>query len=464
AAVLFAGCGFGVSLLLQSEGMWGEFAALQLRWRWQPTHEERMLAQRANRPGREGLLVAKDEVDAWLAAPEWPSFRGADRSGRQQGPQISTQWRNSPPQEIWKISVGPGWSSFAVAGNLLFTQEQRGPLEETVCYDADSGREIWSQAVEKRFYESMGGPGPRATPTISDGKLFSMGASGDLIRLDPKSGDVAWQVDLQEVSNRKPPTWGFSSSPLVVDGNVVVHAGGDEDRGVLAFDVETGDLRWSAAAGDHSYSSPQLSTIAGVDMVLMLTNQGLHAFDPSTGEVRFTYDWPYQGYRVLQPQAVDGDSLLLATGMGVGTRRIRVVGEDGSFSTEDIWESRQLKPDFNDFVIHGDHTYGFDGGVFTCIDLKNGMRAWKGGRYGKGQVLLLEDSALLFVAGEQGEIVLLKADPGERQELARFQALEGKTWNHPVVVGDRLYVRNAQEAACYQLPLEGEAVAVNQRR
>ena len=123
---------------------------------------------------------------------------------------------------------------------------------------------------------------------------------------------------------------------------------------------------------------------------------------------------------------------------------------------EELWTSRNFKPDFNDLVIFEGHAYGFDSTLFSCIDLESGQRKWKGGRYGKGQVLLMKDQGLLLVMGEQGEVVVLKADTGSLNELGRFQALTGKTWNHPVVVGDRLFVRNSQEAACYQLPLANQ--------
>lgn len=456
AIVLLAACGFGFSDLLRSDGMWGEYSALDLNWRWRSSHEERMLAHREDQQELERAELSHDEADRWLASPKWSGFRGAERASRQHGPPISADWSNEPPQQIWKIPVGPGWSSFAVAGNLLFTQEQRGPLEHIVCYAAESGREIWTQAVATRFYDSMGGPGPRATPTLADGNLFAMGANGHLMRLDPRTGDIRWRVDLQDVANRTAPTWGFSSSPLVVDGKVIVFAGGEGDKGTLAFDVETGELNWAAAAGDHSYSSPQLSSVADEEFVLMLTNTGLNLLDPQTGAERLFYEWKHKGYRVLQPQVVDGDSILLATEGGMGTRRIRLSKSDGQLSIEELWTSRHLKPDFNDLVIHRDHGYGFDGAIFVCVNLATGRRAWKGGRYGKGQVLLLADSGLLLVASEYGDIVLLKADPSGRQELAEFRALEGKTWNHPVVIGDRLYVRNAQEAACYRLPLATE--------
>jgi hypothetical protein len=169
--------------------------------------------------------------------------------------------------------------------------------------------------------------------------------------------------------------------------------------------------------------------------------------------LRLNYEWKVGGYRALQPHLIEDDTLLLPTGMGTGTRAIHVTKKDGQLTAEERWTSRSLKPDFNDLVTYQNHAYGFDGGNFGCIDLKTGERKWRGGQYGKGQVLLLENSGMLLVLSEQGRAVLLRADPNTQVELASFAVLEGKTWNHPVVVSNRLYVRNSEEAACYEVPL-----------
>ena len=456
-AILLAACGFGYTALLRSDGMWGHFA-LDSHWRWEESAEQQMMAQRESAPSSDLAEVSTDVITNWIEQSEWPRFRGVGGSSQQMGPAIATDWKAQPPEQVWKIAIGPGWSSFAVAGNLLFTQEQRIEHEAVVCYAADTGDEIWIQQIESRFDDPMGGPGPRATPTLADGGLYVQGANGQLQRLDPTTGDVIWSQDLREIAGREPPTWGFSSSPLVYRSTVVVHAGGEGTKGTLAFDTETGDLKWSASAGDHTYSSPELCTVGENEYVLMLTNAGINLLDPETGKQRLDYKWEHNGYRVLQPQVVDGDSILLATGMGVGTRRIRVSQADGQLAAEELWTSRHLKPDFNDFVIHGNHAYGFDGALFTSIDLETGKRNWKRGRYGKGQVLLLANSGHLLIASEFGEIILLSADPGGHQELTRFQAIEGRTWNHPVLVGDRLYIRNSQEAACYKMPMVEESL------
>jgi outer membrane protein assembly factor BamB len=451
AALLLAAAGFGFSVLLRNDGMDGEYQ-LTLHWRWAPTSEDRLLAARTTRSPAPEPNRSSIETNLALANLEWPGFRGADRSGNWHGPMIATNWSEQPPRQLWKVPVGPGWSSFAVAGNLLFTQEQRGPMETVVCYDAGSGREIWNRQYEARLDDPMGGPGPRATPTLANGGLFVTGATGMFLRLNPATGDVVWQKNLKEVAAREAPMWGFAGSPLVIGSNVIVWAGGKDGKGLLAFDIETGAPRWSAATGDHTYASPQLSTLAGEELVLMLSNDGLVLVEPATGKVRLNYEWKFSGYRALQPRVVGADTVLLGTPMNLGTRAIRITKANGELAAEELWTSRNLKPDFSDLVTYQGYIYGNDGGFLTCLDLKTGDRMWKGGRYGKGQVLLLENASLLLVTAEDGQVHLVRADPKAFVEVASFKALEGKTWNHPVVVADgKLYVRNSQEAAAFQL-------------
>lgn len=451
-AVLLAVVGFGFSTLLRNDGMDGEYQ-LTLHWRWAPSIEERTLAMREAETAAAKLKSTAIATNLASAARDWPAFRGADRSGVWRGPAIDTNWTAHPPKLLWKVPMGPGWSSFAVAGNLLFTQEQRGAKETVACYDASTGQEIWNRQYDARIEDPMGGPGPRSTPTLAPSGLFVVGATGVFLRLNPANGEVVWQKDLKQIGVREAPMWGYSCSPLVVGGNVIVWAGGKDGKGLLAFDVGTGAMRWAAATGNDSYASPQLHTIAGEELVSLLSNEGLVLADPLTGKVRVNYDWKASGYRALQPAVVDGETVIMGTPMNVGTRAIRIKKANSDLSVEELWTTRNLKPDFSDMVVYQGHLYGNDSGLLVCLDLKTGDRKWKDGRYGKGQMLLLENSGVLLVAAEDGRVHLVRADPTVHVELGAFKALEGKTWNHPVVVGDRLYVRNSQEAAAYQLVL-----------
>ncbi|MFQ5525160.1 MAG: PQQ-binding-like beta-propeller repeat protein [Thermoanaerobaculia bacterium] len=436
---------FGYWTLVRMDGVWGGDFKAERSWRWSRTVEEDYLAARAG-------LTGGASLDEPLAEAQWPGFRGPGRDGMVPGLTLAEDWQARPPRELWRIPVGPGWSSFAVAGRRIFTQEQRGELEAVVAYHADTGAEIWAQEYRSRFFEAMGGVGPRATPTLAHGMLFTLGAEGLLHRLEPETGEVVWQADLRVDAQREPPTWGFSSSPLVVDDVVIVHAGGEGDRGLLAYGVADGRLRWSAPAGGHSYSSPQLSWVAGESSIPMMTDKGLALHDPANGSVVWKHEWPINDYRVLQPLVIGESTLLMTTGQ-VGTRRLDLRREGGGLTGEVRWTSSGMKPDFNDYAAHGGSLYGFDRNILACVDLETGERRWKGGRYGAGQLLLLPDASQLLVVSEKGDLVLVRATPERHEELTRMKVFEAKTWNHPVLVGDRLYLRNAEEAVALTMPL-----------
>jgi outer membrane protein assembly factor BamB len=449
-ALVAAAATFGYWDLVRYDGMSGDFKP-SLHWRWQNTAEEDFLTNlNASRPER------APNPGEGLGKVSWPQFRGPNRDGSVSGIVLDTDWSLRPPKQIWRRKVGPGWSSFSVAGNRLFTQEQRGAKEIVVCYDARTGEERWVHESTARFAESMGGVGPRATPTLAGGSLYALGATGLVERLDPLTGAMKWQRDLKLDARPEPPYWGFASSPLVVGDKVIVYAGGPGDKGIVAYDCETGKLRWSAPAGDHSYSSPQLAKLADRDVVLLLSNTGLAAVDAATGKPAWNYDWKFENYRALQPLVVNRSGIVLGTGMGRGTRRIEVSADKGGVQLEERWTSLDMKPDFNDYVAYNGYLYGLDHNILCCIDLATGKRKWKNGRYGNGQLLLLSDAGQLLVLSEAGDLVLIRATPEKLDEVARQKVLDGKTWNHPVLVGNRAFVRNAEEAASFELPLTSQ--------
>jgi outer membrane protein assembly factor BamB len=405
---------------------------------------------------RDDTSTAKTEVPARAATepPEWPGFRGPARDSVIPGIRIKTDWSASPPVEMWRRPIGPGWSSFAVRGDLLYTQEQRGDDETVACYKVSTGKPVWRHRDRVRFWESNAGAGPRATPTLDKDRLYAFGATGILNALEASNGKVVWSRDVASDTAREVPDWGFASSPLVVDDVVIVAASGT----LAAYDMTTGNRRWVGRRQLGSYSSPHRATIDGVPQVLLLSGSGAAGFAPATGAVLWEHEWQAGGAAIVQPAlTADGDVLIngLAMTGGVGLRRIAVAQRPGGWSVAERWTSTGLKPYFNDFVVHKGHAFGFDGSILACIDLENGTRKWKGGRYGNGQLVLLRDQDLLLVLSEDGELALVGATPDGFRELARFTALDGKTWNHPVVVRDLLLVRNGQEMVAFRLPVEG---------
>lgn len=443
---------FGFWDLVRTDEIWGDFRTTR-SWRWEPSAEDRNLEKIVSRSAAEtpALDATQQPVPD---SHDWPAFRGAERRGIQPDIILEEDWSKEKPIELWRVPVGPGWSSFSVSGSRIFTQEQRGEKEAVVCYDANTGTQMWSHEYESRFWEAVAGAGPRGTPTLEGDRVFALGATGKLFCLDYVTGSLVWEADISVDAEREPPTWGFAASPLVIDSSILVHAGGKKDKGVLAYDAASGELQWSVAAGDHSYSSPQLSVIGEKSCVVMLTNEGVSFIDPKEGVIVGKHGWVYQGYRVVQPLVVANSNVLLGTAMGTGTMNIQAKWNGDKIETEEVWVSRRMNPYYNDYVEHGGYLYGFDNNIFACVNLEDGKREWKRGRYGNGQVLLLPEKEQLLVLSEDGELVLLRATPEKHTELARFQVLEGRTWNHPVLVKNRLYVRNAEEAACFEMPIQ----------
>jgi outer membrane protein assembly factor BamB len=449
----------GYFSLLRFDGVTGGFRAA-LNWRWTPTAEEAFLAERAAPTLTKE--PAKDAVPLALQAGDWPGFRGPNRDNRLTGVKIATDWDKNPPKLLWKHKVGPGWGSFAVVGKHVYTQEQWDQKEAVVCYDADTGKIIWSHEDDARFTEPLAGPGPRATPTFQDGKLYTMGAAGQVCCLDAATGKEIWSQNLKVILDQtetKVPMWGFSASPLVMQGIVMVFAGAP-DQCVVGYDAATGKLAWTAGKGKDTYSSLQRATIDGVEQALMMTGEGLFALQPLNGAILWNYEWDLKGAaRCVQPGAVGNADFLVGSPFGSGTHRIRIDHKDGKWERQNIWESNKISPYFSDFVTHRDHMFGFTGEFFACVGLDKGKVKWKergfrddeASKYGSGQVLLLADQDLLLIVTEQGAVALVEANPAEQKVLAHFQAIAGKTWNHPVVAHGRLYVRNGEEAACYQL-------------
>jgi outer membrane protein assembly factor BamB len=491
AATILIAC--GAWTLVRTGGFTGDFDH-DFAWRWTPTPEERLIATEKEQPPLPSMAsketpqppvavasapasapptpvkTEKAEANAATAAVEtppapptpseaktaadWPGFRGPNRDGIVTGVQIRTDWSASPPIQIWKRPIGPGWSSFAVQGDRIYTQEQRGEDEVVSCYRLSTGDPVWRHNDPARFWESNAGAGPRGTPTLASGRLYTFGGTGIVNALDADTGSVLWSRNAATDTGAKVPDWGFSSSPLVIGDAVVVAAAGH----LVAYGAATGEPRWYGPKSGWGYSSPHLATIGGVTQILLLNGTGAIGVSPEDGKVLWEHKWP--GDAIVQPGlTADGDVLIgTATGMGenagIGMRRVAVTQGPAGWTVQERWTTNGIKPYFNDFVVHEGHAYGFDGAFLACVDLNDGARKWKGGRYGAGQLVLLPEQDLLLVLSEHGELALVKAAPDQFTEVAaRVPAIEGKTWNHPVLAGDVLLARNAEEMAAFRLAL-----------
>ncbi|MBI3838775.1 MAG: PQQ-like beta-propeller repeat protein [Planctomycetia bacterium] len=419
----------------------------KLRFRWTP-HADETLA----RPSTEALDAA---VNLSETTPEdYPEFLGPGRRAALDNVHLARDWSAQPPRKLWRQPIGAGWSSFAIVGHFAVTQEQRGEEELITCYDVDNGKLQWAQATPVRFSATIAGIGPRATPTIHEGKVYSMGAEGHLHCLDGATGKVIWMQNVVADNDAKVPQWGKSCSPLIYENMVIVSAGGPGGRSLVAYDKQTGKRIWGGGGDASSYSSPTLFNLGGQLQIVIVNEKVVTAHDPADGHILWHHPWPDSATaspNVAQPIAVGEDRVLLTKGYGIGSALCQIEhGADG-WRVDQVWRTKNLKTKFTNAVVRDRFAYGLDEGILSCVEIATGKRRWKEGRYDHGQVLLVDD--LLLVQSEKGDVALVEATPDAYRELTRFSAVSGQSWNCPALSGRRLLVRSEEEAACYELPL-----------
>ncbi|MFT5525523.1 MAG: outer membrane protein assembly factor BamB, partial [Pirellulaceae bacterium] len=348
---------------------------------------------------------------------------------------------------------------------FLVTMEQRGFEEWVSCYRVSDGKPIWINSIETRpRHESlMGGVGPRSTPTVDGNRVYVLGATGVLRCLDGATGDAIWvenilqRFGIQRGHFDAAVPWGRSASPLIVGNKVIVPAGGPAKnmyKTLAAYDKLTGNPIWTGGSWQISYSSPIVAFLGGKQQIVYVGESRVSGHDVDTGEELWNYKWPGSSStdaNTSQPVLTPEGHLFLSKGYGAGAALLEVLkSEGGGWTTNELWvNSRVMKTKFTNVTIHDGYVYGISDAVLECISLNTGDRRWKRGRYGHGQLLRVND--LLLVQAEEGEVVLLEANPNRHVELGKFQALVGKTWNNLCLYQDFLIARNAQEIACYQL-------------
>ena len=384
----------------------------------------------------------------------WPDFRGSNRDGQYTESPIKLRWPRTGLPLLWRRPIGGGYASFVVANNRAFTIEQRGPQEVVTAYDLATGRELWAHGWDEEFREVMGGDGPRATPTYHEGRIYALGARGELRALNAVNGALAWRVNINRDNGTGTLNWGMAASPLVVDDKVIVLPGGPtHGRSVVAYHKLDGTAIWRALNDQQSYTSPMLVTLGGVRQILVVSATRAIGLTVEAGELLWEYPWGNDNaINVAQPIVFThgrSERVFLSAGYGAGSAVFEVAKANDTFHTRTIWKTQRMSNKFTSSVLRDGYIYGLDESILACVDATTGDVKWKGGRYGYGQVLIAGEH--LIVLSELGDVALVRATPQRHMELARFPAIRGKTWNHPVIVDGVLLVRNLREMAAFEI-------------
>ena len=381
---------------------------------------------------------------------DWTDFRGPNRDGLYTATAIRTDWPGTGLEPLWTQPIGGGYASFVVADGRAFTIEQRRNDEVVTAYNVATGVELWTHVWPAHFQEMMGGPGPRATPTWHEGRLYALGATGVFISLNAVTGEVLWERNILDDGGARNLEWAMAGSPLIVDDMVVVLPGGSGGWSVAAYNRHTGDIVWHVLNDATAYTSPMLVTLGGIRQVLVVTAERVVGLRPEDGRLLWDYPWQVQMVpNIAQPLIVSDTRLFLSASYGKGAALVELIREGNRFTATTVWETNRMKNKFSSSVLVNGYIYGLDDAILACIDAETGELMWKAGRYGYGQLLATDDH--LVVLTEQGDLVLVRATPEQHHEVAGFRAIDGKTWNVPAMANGLILVRNAREMAAFDV-------------
>jgi outer membrane protein assembly factor BamB len=432
----------------------GDMSQFYFSFEPRSTHDARIEASRAKQQVEAPVVApaplveeAKSEpapaAAKTIAVSYWTDFRGPRRDGIYSESPIDSNW---PPKMLWKEPVGGGYASFSFGEGRAYTIEQRRDKEVVAAYDPSTGREVWAFSYPAEFDEVLGGPGPRATPVYHDGLVYSLGANGDFYALSAKNGKPRWSKNILSDNDAKNIHWAMAGSPLIVDDMVVVTPGGTNGKSIVAYNRLTGAPVWRSLNDRAAYTSPILATFGGRRQIVWISGERVVGIALEDGKLIWEYPFPAQmDMNCSQPIVIDDTHVMLSSSQGPGAALLEI----SAGGVKEIWKNNRMKNKFNSSVLHQGLVYGLDETILECMDPKTGEVKWKGGRYGYGQVLLAGD--FLIVLTESGELALVRATPDGHQELARFAAIEGKTWNIPAIDHGLLLVRNASEMACFRI-------------
>ena len=406
--------------------------------------------------------VVSDTVDLKSLGDrlDYPGFLGKDRH-----PYVEVDWIADPSAdnvvELWRNDIGAGWAGFAAVAGFGVTMEQRGEEEIVSCYDLDSGEIRWAYVTQFRHETFLGGVGPRATPTVYKGNVYALGAGGNLLCLEGRTGQAIWQQNVLSRVNSTPEedltvvSWGRSTSPLVVDDLVIVPAGGPKGGpfvSLLAFNCKDGELAWQGGSEQVSFSSPAIHTINRQRQIVVVNESSVTGHELKTGKQIWKQVWDgssTSSANTSQPYLVGENRIFVSKGYGQGAMLFAVDGE----KTSEIWRNPSVaRTKYTNAALVGGKVFSLSDGILECVDLETGERLWKKGRFNHGQLLML--GQLILVQSEEGELHFIRPQERGFDTVYQVQVLKDRCWATLTLYDNKLVLRNSEEAVCYQLPVK----------
>ncbi len=382
-------------------------------------------------------------VMAQSTGPDWPQWRGPNRDGVVTSFTAPRSW----PERLtlkWRVDVGEGYATPVLVGSRVYMFTRQGDDEVMRALDADTGRTVWQTSYPAPFsFESAAephGPGPKATPTFADGKLYTLGLGGVVTAFDATTGRQVWQVPEPPVA----PLWGTAVSPLVDQGLVIVHVGGHDQGALTGFDADTGEVRWAWDGDGPSYASPLVADLSGTHQVITLSQEGAIGVSASTGELLWQrpFSTPYT-QNVIDPILV-GDTVIIA-GLQAPTVAFRVVREQDQWTTEDVWENGETSLYMTNGVLIDGMLFGLterNSGQYFLLDVSTGETVWTSAGRQADNAAIVKAGEMLFVLEDDAELIVGQASAAGFEEVRRYDVADTATWAQPTISGSRVFVKD----------------------
>lgn len=393
------------------------------------------------------------------SAADWPQWRGPHRDGVVTEPRLLTRWPARGPKHLWQASVGQGFSCISTSAGRACTLYHQGDEDVVICWQADSGKELWRfpyAAPSHRDY-----PGPRSSPTFDGDRVYTLGAGGQLHCLEAATGHVLWHHNLAQELGASGGQWGLAFSPLI-EGDLLIATPGGKGTAVVAYDKKSGALAWKAQTAPAGYSSPVAFTAGDVRQLVVFTGDSVMGLAPADGRLLWNFPWAtnfdVNAATPLTFHARSGgkllDYVLVSSGYGKGCALLKITkSSSGDFTAHRVYENNSLCSHFASPVRLGQYIYGFNESALTCLDLRTGETKWKKSGFNKGSLLRVDN--YLLVLGETGKLALMEASPEEPMPIATAQPLRSRrTWTMPTLSGGKLYLRDEEQATCLEMVSE----------
>ncbi|HEY0079631.1 MAG TPA: PQQ-binding-like beta-propeller repeat protein [Pyrinomonadaceae bacterium] len=394
-----------------------------------------------------GTTTATTAAPSSLAS--WPQWRGPNRDGNVSGFPAPQVWPKALKEE-WKVTVGVGHASPVVSDGKIYVFARQGEEETLVCLDAATGKQLWRSAQPVAYEMNPAarghGKGPKSTPVVSNNRVYTLGIAGLLSAHDARTGKLLWRKDFSKQYPTTSPLYGTAMSPVVEKNLLIAHVGGHERGALTAFDAETGAVRWAYDADPPAYSSPILVTLGGERQVVTFTQKEFVGVSAANGKLLWKLPAKTH-YDTNCATAVTYKDMLVISLEDQGMLAIRPVRQSatGAFTVQEVWRNADNVLYMNSPVLQGNLLFGMSArkkGQFFCLDADTGKTIWQSeGRMGENASILNLSGTLLFLTND-ANLIVLPASAKQYAPLAQYTVANSPTWAHPVVLGDRILVKD----------------------